>query len=622
MVLKAFNPKKGPGIDGYTSDICQAAILRDLGLFLAMANKYFQLGYFPRAWKVAAIKDYCDGVIGHRGAFDNAWWPAIRNQLLVHKCPVNLYGMVMGYLRDREVVVRYAGGESRRMTSKGCIQGSIAGPTFWNLVLDSLLRELGDLGVYVQAFADDVVLMFSGQSASALEAETNRALAHVRDWGDRNKLRSYNRQGLTFTPHVAKACKRAANIYKGIARAAKATWGLSPEIVRTIYAAAIEPIVMYASCAWAPATKKLGVRKMLDALQRSVALKACRAYRTELGDVCADRELERPVDFCDLLHPAHTPEFGLEIVEDLDPLTMDRLAFVGPHIYTDGNKIEGKVGAALTEWRDEMESGNSAFRLESFCTVFQAEMFALHRSIKRVKEGKDRLVNIFSDSKSSLQMLTAPKTYNPLAHAARQDIRDIVAEGREVRLFWVRAHARTAGNERADELARNAALKRKTAADYDRFPLSYAKKVIRAAILDEWQQRYTEGNTGEITKCFFPRVEGAYRVLSRFTITPLIAQTLTGHGGFAQYLNRFKLKDSPYCACAPDKVQDVLHVLEECPIFGRERAETEAGTGVVVARHGFPALLDDQTNRKIFLKFCERVTRQCNAMNGSHTANE
>ncbi|GBP61692.1 hypothetical protein EVAR_43630_1 [Eumeta japonica] len=69
---------------------------------------------------------------------------AIRNQLLVHKCPVNLYGMVMGYLRDRE------------------------------------------------AFADDV-LMFSGQSASALEAETNRALAHVRDWGDRNKLSLHHR---------------------------------------------------------------------------------------------------------------------------------------------------------------------------------------------------------------------------------------------------------------------------------------------------------------------------------------------------------------------------------------------------------------------------------------------
>ncbi|GBP75645.1 hypothetical protein EVAR_28857_1 [Eumeta japonica] len=74
----------------------------------------------------------------------------------------------------------------------------------------------------------------------------------------------------------------------------------------------------------------------------------------------------------------------------------------------------------------------------------------------------------------------------------------------------VRAHTGTAGNEHADELARNAALKRKTAADYDRFLLSYTKKAIRAASLDEWQQRYAEGNTGEITKCFFPRVVDAY----------------------------------------------------------------------------------------------------------------
>ncbi|GBP72799.1 hypothetical protein EVAR_40300_1 [Eumeta japonica] len=37
---------KSPGIDGFTSDICQAAILRTWDC-LAMANKC----YFPRAWK-------------------------------------------------------------------------------------------------------------------------------------------------------------------------------------------------------------------------------------------------------------------------------------------------------------------------------------------------------------------------------------------------------------------------------------------------------------------------------------------------------------------------------------------------------------------------------------------
>ncbi|GBP40582.1 Putative 115 kDa protein in type-1 retrotransposable element R1DM [Eumeta japonica] len=52
---------------------------------------------------------------------------------------------------------------------------------------------------------------------------------------------------LTFTSHVAKACKKTANIYKGVARAAKAMWVLSSEIVRTIYVAVIQPIVMYAS---------------------------------------------------------------------------------------------------------------------------------------------------------------------------------------------------------------------------------------------------------------------------------------------------------------------------------------------------------------------------------------
>ncbi|GBP97548.1 Putative 115 kDa protein in type-1 retrotransposable element R1DM [Eumeta japonica] len=54
--LKAFHPRKAPGIDGFKSDICQTAIFRDLGVFLAMANKCLELGYFPRAWKVAAIK--------------------------------------------------------------------------------------------------------------------------------------------------------------------------------------------------------------------------------------------------------------------------------------------------------------------------------------------------------------------------------------------------------------------------------------------------------------------------------------------------------------------------------------------------------------------------------------
>ncbi|GBP30219.1 hypothetical protein EVAR_94527_1 [Eumeta japonica] len=41
--LKSFHPRKASGIDGFTSDICQAAIFRNLELFLVMANKCLEL---------------------------------------------------------------------------------------------------------------------------------------------------------------------------------------------------------------------------------------------------------------------------------------------------------------------------------------------------------------------------------------------------------------------------------------------------------------------------------------------------------------------------------------------------------------------------------------------------
>ncbi|GBP47534.1 hypothetical protein EVAR_30624_1 [Eumeta japonica] len=63
--------------------------------------------------------------------------------------------------------------------------------------------------------------------------------------------------------------------------------------------------------------------------------------------------------------------------------------------------------------------------------------------MRRLRYGKVGLVNIFSDFRSSLE---------------------------------VRALAGIAGNERADEFSRRAALTKKTTVDYDRFPLSHAKK--------------------------------------------------------------------------------------------------------------------------------------------------
>ncbi|GBP87911.1 hypothetical protein EVAR_100206_1 [Eumeta japonica] len=108
----------------------------------------------------------------------------------------------------------------------------------------------------------------------------------------------------------------------------------------------------------------------------------------------------------------------------------------------------------------------------------------------------------------SLEIMTCLKAYRlqaPLVEEGRFDLSEIVAE---------------------------AALTKKTTADYDRFLPSYAKKV-----------------------------EQAYKVLRQADMTSKIAQTLKEHGGFARYMSRFKLKDSRCRACDPAKIQNVLHVL-------------------------------------------------------------
>ncbi|CAK1589382.1 unnamed protein product [Parnassius mnemosyne] len=56
QILSNMNPKKAPGEDGLTSDICQAAYNSNPELLELLYNKCLQLGYFPKTWKKATIK--------------------------------------------------------------------------------------------------------------------------------------------------------------------------------------------------------------------------------------------------------------------------------------------------------------------------------------------------------------------------------------------------------------------------------------------------------------------------------------------------------------------------------------------------------------------------------------
>ncbi|XP_049871211.1 uncharacterized protein LOC126370417 [Pectinophora gossypiella] len=168
---------------------------------------------------------------------------------------------------------------------------------------------------------------------------------------------------------------------------------------------------------------------------------------------------------------------------------------------------------------------------------------------------------------AALLTVVNPGALHPLAVETRDAIHCCSIQNKSVSLFWIKAHAGLEGNERADSLAKEAALKSKRKPDYDMYPVSFVKRFIRMDTLDEWNRRYSTGHTASTTKLFFPSAVEAYRTVRKLSITKELTQALTGHGGFSEYLTRFKCKENPACACDPGVSETVPHLLVECPIY-------------------------------------------------------
>ncbi|XP_063540783.1 uncharacterized protein LOC134749694 [Cydia strobilella] len=90
------------------------------------------------------------------------------------------------------------------------------------------------------------------------------------------------------------------------------------------------------------------------------------------------------------------------------------------------------------------------------------------------------------------------------------------------------------------------------------------------ATLDEWNRRYTTGETASTTKLFFPDAVAAYRTVRKIEFTNPMTQLMTGHGGFSEYLHRFKCKENPSCICEPGKPESIPHLIAECPQFSTQ----------------------------------------------------
>ena len=569
-----------------------------------------------------------------KAAFDNAWWPAIFERLRRTGCPNNIYKLVQSYFVGRSVRLRYADAETTKAMTRGCVQGSVCGPTFWNVILDELLETPLPEGCHIQAFADDVLLLVTGEDATSVQDAANRALAIIGDWGASVKLSfspaktkavaftnqaartsvlmegvhipfedSFKLLGVTidnklkFVQHIRIVLRKASGIFKNLCKFVRPTWGVHSENVAIIYRQVIEPIITYAAEIWGGVVHLDYVRQELRSFQRPFAIRAIRGFHTvsavsaiamakftplhlkirEIHDIGRvkrtgiapsvpdDIIMERRARPDELPHPSKRHHITINTANN--QVEADALASE-VNIFTDGSKSDDGVGAAFVVQGPDGEITRK-FRLNTVCSVFQAEMLALSRALAWLVQNPARNVTIYSDSQSGLKALSSTSNTNFFVNECRKSLDELLGIT-VVQFVWVKAHVGIIGNELADEAAK-AASAQHTASSYNAFPLSLAKRIIRASNFDEWAAEYAGSSTGSGTRKWFPNLPDVHHAMDALGASFELTQMFTGHGFHKEYLKRFHITADDLCPCDGRSVQSIDHLLEECNRFASER---------------------------------------------------
>ncbi|GIX77319.1 retrovirus-related Pol polyprotein from type-1 retrotransposable element R1 4 [Caerostris darwini] len=132
--------------------------------------------------------------------------------------------------------------------------------------------------------------------------------------------------------------------------------------------------------------------------------------------------------------------------------------FPGLSIFTDGSKMNGKVGGAFVVYNHKSEVHHQCFRLSDNPTVYLAELLAIKRATEYAILNGLSNVNIISDSRSVLLAMENVNNIDAEIRGIKNRIKDHPGN---ITLHWVKAHVGHIGNERADELAKAATQNRR-----------------------------------------------------------------------------------------------------------------------------------------------------------------
>lgn len=254
-----------------------------------------------------------------KNAFNTASHSLIIKELRAKRISSYLIKLISSYLRNRKVM---ADRDMSMNVGSGVPQGSVLGPTLWNVLYDGVL----DLDLVVNAatiaFADDLALIVGANSEDTLMKNVNECLIQIGTWMEDHHLTlapekteavlvrgGRRRNHVAFTLNGTAVTLKKTVRYLGVTFDSRGNFGshitqtaekgqkklaglirLMPNIggpsscKRAVLCASVHNIILYGAPIWSGALETKRYRDILCRVQRHMLLRVASAFRTVSGE--------------------------------------------------------------------------------------------------------------------------------------------------------------------------------------------------------------------------------------------------------------------------------------------------------------------------------------------------
>ena len=432
---------------------------------------------------------------------------------------------------------------------------------------------------------------------------------------------------LNWTAHLEHKLKSNKKYLHKMIKIAKTAWGPKPHLMRWTWNCVIRPNFIYAAIIWQHSIKTLGKKEKVRRLNRmamntyakvhsstptmtmeivtdtfplDLYLKkeaACayvrlqnvltltwhgvsrsgnqRSHLKSLHHLIRDlgiHEIMVKQDVCDANNPADvvvqqdTFTDSSKYMEYLDSEEFPLLVF------TDGSKMEGRVGCAYRIRTKEGILKDLGFRIPDRCSVYQAELSAIQQAAKKiVRENYEGAVTFFVDSQAAMLGLRSGRIRSQVVLDTIIALEDM---GRPYQFVWVKSHSGVEDNEAVDELAKEG-TKKDTVWDTP-IPKNEIKEMVLSALREQWDESWQNYSEARMSKKWYGN-QDKYRAkdvcaLSRLKLGRFI-RIISGHNALRYYNYVLDETLPPNCRLCEMADETFHHLATECTETRRNRQE-------------------------------------------------